>query len=162
MTLIPCPLKVQEKHFFVLNWNPKIKNPRLWHFITCTCLKSLRESFFFLSFFLLIFIPPSFLSSLLHCFLQGSFPPPLFHVKTILFCVQWHFDGIHYDIHPFWSSLRSSFIELCVECVLLDPVVLSVKCQTPVCVLKNCNTECIYVCDVTFPSEENVAVNMWK
>ena len=40
---------------------------------------------------------------------------------------------------------------------VLDSVVLSVKCQTSVYVSKNCNTECTCVCDVIFPSEENVA-----
>lgn len=129
--------------------------------------KSLRKFFFIHplpSFFLSSFCHPlhSFLPFLLHCFLPGSFPLPLFHVKTVLCCVQWHFDGIHWDINHFWSPFRNIFMELCVECVLLDSVVLSVKYQTPVCILKNCNTECICVCDVIFPSEENVAVKCLK
>ena len=36
------------------------------------------------------------------------------------------------------------------------------KCQTPVCVLKNCITECMCVYDVIFPSEENLAVKNLK
>jgi len=137
--------------------------------------KSLRESFFFLfvpyllSFFLSFFFPsflpshlPFFLPSLLHCFLPSPFPPSLFHVKTMLCCVLWHFDVIYWDINPFWSPFRNIFIELCVKCVLLDSVVFYVKCQTRVCVLKNCNTECLCVCHGIFPSEENLPVKYFK